>query len=50
MIIIGEKEQQNKTINVRLRNGETLGEISIEQFLQLINQVIKSKSLKLTAN
>ncbi len=50
MIIIGEKEQQNQTINVRLRSGETLGEIAIDQFLTLINSIIKSKSLKLTQN
>lgn len=47
MIIVGGKEQENKTINVRLRSGETLGELAVAEFNQRIGDKIQTKALDL---
>ncbi|GAB4286947.1 MAG: threonine--tRNA ligase [Candidatus Dojkabacteria bacterium] len=47
MIIIGDQEMQNNTVNVRLRNGETIGEMSAEEFIKRAVEKIKTKSLAL---
>ncbi len=38
MIIIGDKELENRNISVRNRNGSDLGSMSIEEFSELINK------------
>lgn len=47
MIILGEKEQSNATVNVRLRTEEVLGEMSIDSFIQKLKNIIEQKSLNL---
>ncbi|NKI33526.1 threonine--tRNA ligase [Croceivirga thetidis] len=42
MIIVGEKEEQNNTISVRRHGGEDLGDISLEDFTNLISKEISS--------
>ncbi len=47
MIIIGGREAENKTISVRQRDGQDLGNMSLTDFLKQINIQIKEKSLNL---
>ena len=43
ILVIGEKEQGNKTVNVRARSGEVLGELKVEPFLDRILKEIAEK-------
>ncbi|MBO3117865.1 threonine--tRNA ligase [Winogradskyella sp. DF17] len=45
MVIVGEQEEKNQTINVRKHGGEDLGVLSISNFENLINKEVK-ESLK----
>jgi threonyl-tRNA synthetase len=45
MLIIGDNEVQNHTISVRLRNGETHNNLSIDQFLNVVMKDIKERAL-----
>ncbi|OZV67723.1 threonine--tRNA ligase [Winogradskyella aurantia] len=45
MIIVGEEEEANNTITVRKHGGEEIGTIKVKEFVDLINNEIKS-SLK----
>ena len=47
MIVLGDKEEKNKTLNIRLRSGEVLGEMSVEKFAQRLKEKIESKALDL---
>lgn len=42
IIIIGDKEEQNQTITVRKHGGEDIGEQSVAEFTDYINQAIAS--------
>ena len=42
MIIVGEKEVENQNISVRKRTREDLGNMSLKEFLDLINDDIKN--------
>lgn len=42
IIVIGEKEEQNQTITVRKHGGEAIGEQSVAEFTDYINQAIAS--------
>lgn len=44
MIIIGDREEQDKKIAVRTRSGEDLGAITTQEFLEKIKASIESKS------
>ncbi|MCC7574162.1 threonine--tRNA ligase [Candidatus Woesearchaeota archaeon] len=43
IIVLGEKEQQNETINVRTRDGVIHGEAKLDKFTEQIIQEIKEK-------
>lgn len=45
MLIIGDKELEQKTVSVRLRNGNMLNFISMDEFQQTILKEYKTKSL-----
>jgi threonyl-tRNA synthetase len=45
MIIVGEEEEANNTVTVRKHGGEEIGTIKVKEFVDLINNEIKS-SLK----
>lgn len=45
MLTIGDKESENKTINVRTREGVIPGEMRLEAFLDVIAKEIKDKAL-----
>lgn len=47
MLVVGAKEKENSTVNVRLRSEEKLGEMSLEDFILRINKVVLGKSLEL---
>ena len=40
MLIVGEKEATNNTVSVRKHGGEDLGEMSQEEFVQLIKKEV----------
>lgn len=44
MLIIGKREEENKTISVRLRSGEDLGGVSLDEFLGRIKANIEARS------
>lgn len=45
VLVIGEKEEGNKTVNVRSRASENEEEISLEVFLKKIEKEVKERSL-----
>lgn len=45
MVIIGEKEQTNKTISVRPRSGQDLGMMKIEEFIEKVHKEINEKAV-----
>jgi threonyl-tRNA synthetase len=47
MLIVGEKEVNEKKVAVRLRSGEDLGQISFDEFYKRISEKIQHKSLDL---
>ena len=44
MLILGDKEVENGKLAVRLRNGETVNDIDVEEFIQRADE-IKSRSI-----
>lgn len=46
MIILGDKDIENKTVSVRHRSGEDLGAISMEQFQNILADVVGNKLKK----
>ena len=46
MIILGDKDIENKTVSVRHRSGEDLGAISMEQFESILSDVVDNKLKK----
>ncbi len=47
MIIVGGREAENKTISVRQRDGQDLGVMQLNEFLEKITDQISKKSLNL---
>lgn len=47
MLVVGKKEEASKTVNVRLRTQENLGEQSINEFSERLENKIKTKALDL---
>ena len=45
MFIIGDKEVENKTISIRLRDGNQINDLHLEEFLTKVTKEIKTKSL-----
>lgn len=46
MIIIGDKEIQAKTVAIRTRQGEDLGQLHLENFLQKVKNEINDRSIE----
>ena len=36
ILVVGSTEEENKTVNVRTRDGEVLGEMKVEEFIDLV--------------
>jgi threonyl-tRNA synthetase len=49
MLVVGKREVENGAVAVRLRTGEDLGAMSVDQFEDMLGKVVESKSLELTA-
>jgi threonyl-tRNA synthetase len=47
MLVIGDKEMEAEGVAVRLRSGEDLKTLSIDEFIALADRIVKSKSLEL---
>ncbi len=45
MVIIGDREEKNKTVAIRTRKGQDLGETELNKFILKIAEEIKSKSI-----
>jgi threonyl-tRNA synthetase len=43
LLIDGKRELENNTISVRARGGEDLGEMSIDDFIQKLQNVVDEK-------
>ena len=44
LLVIGDKEVENETVSVRARGGEDLGEISVNEFMDLLQKKIDAKN------
>jgi threonyl-tRNA synthetase len=44
MLIVGDKEVENKSVSVRLRSGEDLGSLKLQAFKQMATAAIKDKT------
>jgi threonyl-tRNA synthetase len=47
MLVVGDKEEADSTVSVRLRTGEQLPAQSIDSFIENVIKIISEKSLKL---
>lgn len=47
MLVIGDKEENERKVAVRLRTGEDLGKVSLEKFKERVTDKISQKSLDL---
>ena len=47
MLIVGDKEEKNKKVSLRLRSKKDLGLMSLKTFIERVKKNIKEKSLKL---
>ena len=45
MIVLGDNEVNNKTITVRMRGNKELKDISLEDFIKILNEKVETKSL-----
>ncbi len=46
-LIVGDKEEENKEISVRTREGKDLGSMTINEFLSIIDEQIAAKGIEL---
>ena len=49
MLVIGKREVEQGAVAVRLRTGEDLGAMAIDDAVSLVRTVVESKSLTLQA-
>jgi threonyl-tRNA synthetase len=47
MLVVGDREQENETVAVRLRSGENLGAMPITEFEALMHRMVSKRSLEL---
>ncbi len=47
MLVIGDKEVEEGTVSVRLRSGETLGAMALDDFTMLAQRLVEARSLAL---
>ena len=48
MLVIGPKEAQSKTVNVRMRGRQQSKTVSVEEFLKITDEKIADKSIDLS--
>ena len=44
MLVVGDRDIENKTVSVRHRSGEDKGAMSYEAFEQMLREVVDSKA------
>jgi threonyl-tRNA synthetase len=49
-LVIGDREVEANTVSVRLRSGENLGAMPVDQFIELLRKIVSTRSLKLVEN
>ena len=49
VLVVGDQEVADRTVSVRLRSDENLGPVNIDEFVEMIGQVVRRRSLSLTA-
>jgi len=47
MLVVGDKEEANNSVAVRLRTNENLGPRPLQEFVEHIQEIIKTKSREL---
>ncbi len=47
MLVVGDRDMENQTVSVRLRSGEDLGAMSMDEFIARLKEKVDSKSLEL---
>src|SRR6185312_3043356 len=50
MLVVGDKEAENRSVAVRLRTNENRGALSLDEFIPLVRAVSDTKSLSLWVN
>jgi threonyl-tRNA synthetase len=48
IVVIGDKEIERGTVAVRLRTGQQLAEMPVASFVELVREIVRTRSLKLT--
>ena len=43
MLILGDKEVESGTVNVRTRTGENLGSMNLDDFIAVLDKAIEKK-------
>ncbi len=46
MLVVGDRDIENKTVSVRLRSGEDLGAMSLEAFSAMLKEEVDTKAIK----
>ena len=46
MLVVGDRDMENQTVSVRLRSGEDLGAMSLEDFTAKLKEVVDTKAIQ----
>ena len=46
MLVVGDRDMENNTVSVRLRSGEDLGAMSLDDFTAQLKEVVDTKANK----
>ena len=46
MLVVGDRDVENKTVSVRTRGGEDLGAMSLEAFAALLKEKVDTKAIQ----
>ena len=49
VLVVGDQEVADRTVSVRLRSDEKLDPVTVEEFAEMMGQVVRWRSLSLTA-
>jgi len=47
MLVAGDRDQEAKTVSVRLRSGEDLGAMPIDRFLHMAGDLVANRAVAL---
>ena len=46
MLVVGDRDIENQTVSVRTRGGEDLGAMSLEAFAALLEEEVRTRTIK----